>query len=357
MTPHTQRRTRDLPRSSGESTHDAASGGGLPESADAWLGLFSNLLHMRASEKDSITQEIGSHLRERIRDLMLEGYNETNAIHAATRELGDAAELAKKFESVAKGRTRRHIMYFAILGTGILTTAAAGVLILRPALNDQNDGAVSYFEQAPTATAAEPPPAATEATITITPDMTLRDIVHSISQASGVGIVVDWRRMEEIGLIAGDVPIEAGLEADAAAPLLLLQALQAYSGDTLDWRFRDQEMLELGTKEDFDLTERVLASYDIAATIQRLRDEYELEYEAATLEITQLITGFVEPELWEDNGGLIAQLEVVGGTLFINAPPRMHERTAWILNELDQQPKVGGILHLEADQITIEGGR
>lgn len=324
-----------------------AGGGETCDTTDSWLEIFSGLLHLPQKEKESIRDEIGSHLKERVRDLLLEGYNETNAIHAATRELGDAAELAKRFESVARGRTRRTTMHFAILGTGLITAASAGVLVLKPTVFSDHSAEVSIFQEA--AADIAPPASVHEASLTISPDMTLREIVDAIADATDLGIVVDWGQMEEIGLVElglDEQPTGMGLSAEPISALETLQLIQRQS-EWFDWRFRENNLLELGEREAFDLSERVLASYDIAQTLLRLRNEYELPYDEATLAITQLITEFVEPELWEDNGGLVGQLEVVGGTLFISAPPRMHERTAWILAELDKQSDAGALLELQ----------
>jgi len=337
------RRTRTSER--GRAT--PASGGGACNTTESWLEIFSGLLHLPQREKESIRDEIGSHLRERVRDLLLEGYNETNAIHAATRELGDAAELAKKFESVARGRTRRTIMHFAILGTGLVTVATAGIFVLKPVVSSDSNAGVSVFQEA--AAEVAPPASVTEPALSISAEMTLREIVDAIAAKTDLGIAVDWGQMEEIGLVStglDEQPAGQGLSAEGISALGVLQMLQRQC-QWFDWRFRENDLLELGMKDDFDLRERVLASYDIAQTLLRLRDEYELPYEEATIAVAQLITEFVEPELWEDNGGLIAQLEVVGGTLFINAPPRMHEKTSWILAELDKQSEAGALLELQ----------
>ena len=58
-------------------------------------------------------------------------------------------------------------------------------------------------------------------------------------------------------------------------------------------------------------------------------------------ELVGVITSLVEPDRWHCNGGVVAQVLVVNGKMFIEAPPRMHRRTAWILHELQPTGRVG----------------
>ena len=66
-----------------------------PSSIESWLSLFARLLRLPDANKKAIVDELDQHLRERVRDLMLGGKSETDALRLAIDELGGAAELAE----------------------------------------------------------------------------------------------------------------------------------------------------------------------------------------------------------------------------------------------------------------------
>jgi hypothetical protein len=51
-------------------------------------------------------------------------------------------------------------------------------------------------------------------------------------------------------------------------------------------------------------------------------------------DVVEVITSFVSPDDWRNNGGDVAQLNVVGDRLFVKAPRRMHPQVKWIIEQL-----------------------
>ena len=47
-----------------------------------------------------------------------------------------------------------------------------------------------------------------------------------------------------------------------------------------------------------------------------------------------LITSLAEPESWENNGGSLSRIHMLGERMFVEAPPRIHERVSWILGQV-----------------------
>ena len=70
-----------------------------PPTISGWLGVFATMLPRRQAE--SIREELETHLRDRVRDLMVGGLNESESTKRAIAELGEAAELAGKYRALA----------------------------------------------------------------------------------------------------------------------------------------------------------------------------------------------------------------------------------------------------------------
>ena len=69
-------------------------GGMSPEEFQNYLGLLSRLLRLKSTERESIEEELRSHLEERLAALTAEGIEPARAISMALAEFGDAAALA-----------------------------------------------------------------------------------------------------------------------------------------------------------------------------------------------------------------------------------------------------------------------
>ena len=83
------------------------------ERADAigvWLDLLVKLLRLPARECEAIRDELESHLRERVRDLVVAGTTEDDAVRVAVGELGDAASLAARYRE-ARAYPRRRLKW------------------------------------------------------------------------------------------------------------------------------------------------------------------------------------------------------------------------------------------------------
>src|SRR5436853_5742457 len=83
---------------------------------EAWLNVFVRLLHLSEADRQAIRTELREHLRERSRDLMLCGRNETESVRIAIEELGETAGLARRFEAASAPQTRRWLMNLLMIG-------------------------------------------------------------------------------------------------------------------------------------------------------------------------------------------------------------------------------------------------
>ena len=99
---------------------------------DGWLNMLARLLRLPAAEQQAIRDELAEHLHERMRDLMLGGATEQEALRTSISELGEAADLAQRFRAARRYRIRRTAMHasLVVLGAGFM---GLGLLTLQPA--------------------------------------------------------------------------------------------------------------------------------------------------------------------------------------------------------------------------------
>ncbi len=77
-----------------------------------YLALIGKLLQLSRNQRDQIAGELRDHLQMRVADLEGEGTPRQDAIRQALEEFGDAAAMAKNFQSVINHKKRRQMMRF-----------------------------------------------------------------------------------------------------------------------------------------------------------------------------------------------------------------------------------------------------
>ncbi len=102
------------------------------DSLAAWLDLVTSLLRLPAGQSAEIREELESHLRDRVRDLMLGGLDAEEAMTRAISELGDAADLAARFRSARRDSPRRRAMNTIGLGVAAGAAVISMAALLRP---------------------------------------------------------------------------------------------------------------------------------------------------------------------------------------------------------------------------------
>ncbi|MFT3686010.1 MAG: permease prefix domain 1-containing protein [Phycisphaerales bacterium] len=102
------------------------------DAIEQWLAMFARFLRLPREQTSAIRDELDSHMRERVRDLMLEGLSEDEGMRRAIDELGEAAELAAHFRAAHKP-ARRLAMSIAAIGVA----AGAAVISVVALTNSQ----------------------------------------------------------------------------------------------------------------------------------------------------------------------------------------------------------------------------
>ena len=297
-----------------------------PDPIGSWLDVLGSLLRVSPGEKRAIRDELDSHLRDRVRDIMLTGMDEVRATRDAIGELGEAAELAARYGRAARTPSRRRLA----MNIGMLGVAGAALLTSVMALNDAEQPAgLSVY---PGGTAREESGAVPVAAIRAEGDA-LSEVLQRVASGAGLRLVVDWESLAPLGFesvseVRVDVPNGS---IDAVLGAISDGTTRAGSPDEwshtggIDYRVADG-VLRVASGHAFDLSERVLATIDVAAVLESGAVSEE--------QITGLVTEFIEPEQWIDNGGDVSSMSIVGGKIFLKAPPRIIEGVRWIVGQL-----------------------
>lgn len=304
------------------------------DSISAWLDRLVALLRLSPTESAEIRDELESHLRERVRDLMLVGTEEPVAIHQAISELGDLALLAQRLREAHRPTRRSIAMHTLALAI------PAGVIAL---------AALTWPAARPVTPAAQPPPPTNGSTGSAAfaesrqPDTrvvaalsaaTVDALARALAHAHDAPLYVHWKALEPFGLapdtVIGDLPpVPAHRLLDLASDQLDLP-----DGVRLDYRF-DGRLFELATRDYFDRRERQLITYDIAPLVPSVGP---LDITRESLVLVELLITIIEPDAWSEHGGELASVYATGTRLFVSAPPRIQQRVDWVLRQLATHP-------------------
>ena len=333
---------------------------GYPDPITAWLDTLSMVMKLPRDEREGVRDELAGHLRERVRDLMLTGVNETQAAQTALSELGDAVNLAQRLRAASRTPARRmamHLTVFGVAGAALITS----VIALR--------GGAPSGEAQPATGGAQVPTSTMPVTITSAPDdiqkvrltqeadATWGAFFKQISDKTKLPVDVRWRLFEGQGWNPGESTHIALRDTPLLLAIMFINEEIPGDGLPLDFRVLDGRLL-FATQEYFDQQETVLVSYDLSKQVaDRVRDTAippggvvngpaPSPAEAVTTEVHTLLQHMVHPEGWQDNGGSLATMAVFGSKLFIKAPKRYHTEIQWVI---DQLPK--STAHADANGI------
>jgi hypothetical protein len=311
----------------GEIRSAGAEHAGRGDAVGSWLDGFEALLRLpRAGE---IREELEGHLRDRVRDLMVGGIDESEAMTRAIGELGDAAQLVARFHDSQRIPRRRLIMNASILlaAGGALAISVGAWSAATEKIPDGAGEGIPYMADVPLLGrryAGEGIGAELSLKVEVR-GAALEDVLASIAVGTDNALFVHWSRLESIGLerdaeIAIDLP-----EVPVPALMRLLSSrLDLWGTDMLDYRVEDG-LFEVATREFFDLREAELVSYDLDGVLRP---------EVSGDEVVDLIVSVIEPESWNSNGGVIGSTHALGDKLFVTAPPRLQRRVEWVIDEM-----------------------
>lgn len=310
---------------------------GPVDSISAWLDVLVRLLRLPEAERESVREELGAHLTERVRDLMVTGLTEAEASNRAIGELGDMAGLAQRFNRAGRPATRRRLMNFGLLTMAGVALVAGTLTLTRPAGPPLG---VTVFDPAAAREAAE----IVDRKLTVPPNANWSQFFEAAGKAAGLPVVVHWRRLSGLGgetgpaieptaasIVTGEIRLD-----DALA--MINEAMGVDPDDGVAYRVIDGQLM-FSSGEHLDKRETILATYDLSGIVEaRLRDPDPVErafvQKQVAEEVSRLIQSLVHADAWRDNGGDRAGLAVFDSKLFITAPKRFHPKIQWVLGEL-----------------------
>jgi hypothetical protein len=320
----------------------------------AWLDMLVAILDLPDDQRRSVRAELESHLRERVRDLILSGDSEHQAAKTAIAELGDAASLARRYSRTIEPSHRRSLMQVAALSVaGAALAFGIGAIGGR---TSQPEPTPKLVEGAPVDVAGSPA------------QVKARVFEESTSQArlalAGVTIKgpAEIRWSEFIATLSTSLPIKvvrwdvltsSGIQSE---DVIRIPQGEFNGGQVLDLAkeagatevgLREVDGgFEISTREHIDTRERTLVVYDATDLVQNSGQSPE----ACLDEISQLLSSLTFREGWEENGGNMASIRRVGSKLFIQAPLRYHSKIHWIMDELARSEPAAGEFRARAVQ-------
>lgn len=317
------------------SESDAGSESRPSQEIQSWLDTVTRLLRVEPDQRIAIREELDSHVRDRVCDLMVTGLTEPEAVRRAIEEFGDAAALARSFKTARQGFIRRHLMHAAMLA---IAGSALGLSVL--AVTDHNliPGGLPERAEVYGAAPATGPQSAEPIGIA-SGEMPFKDVLHAAASAKGLTLLVRWSELEEINADPDKqvrIPLD-GLTLDELFVEINSQIIDPHLGPA-EYRILEDGVLEVSIRDDFDRRETVLVKYDIGDIVEAER-ERGTRADAASSMIIDTLQHHISSDDWEDLGGDKISVTAFGDTLFITGPARIHPQVAWMLERMAGEPR------------------
>lgn len=257
-----------------------------------WLDVFTKLLAVPPAERMRIRDELEDHLRMRVEDLLILGMSEPEAVQKAVTELGETAELAKRFKEARTNTRRRIVMHTALF-------AVAGLALTMSVANFMPGSTTPTPASSPAEIAAVQPEQGEQKNGYLGYDIEggmLEDVLMNIGEAADSRVFVHWGSLEMSGIDreteVGEIPSK-GLELDKVRELLN-SMLGLEGGDSITARM-EYGLLEFGTVSYFDKREIVTMDHDVSGLVPA-GNVLDHSLEASVL--SSNIMSIIEPEIW-----------------------------------------------------------
>jgi hypothetical protein len=349
-------------------------GGMTPEEFQNYLGLLSRLLRLRATERESIEEELRSHLEERLAALTAEGIEPARAISMALAEFGDAAALAAEFTAVSRYFKKRWIMRLSV-GSIAASIVMAAVLVsywpgaaVQSPLNAAQPQQIEKAKETSSdsiASAPEKPDAnaqtqaklekSIDAEFVETP---LGQVLDRLAEETKAQFRMDMRVLNEAGITA-DMPVTFHLKNMPAETILRLMfrdsnlaywledgvvivTTQDEANQYLETRFyRVNDLLDL-TNEPISIDKPITIASDSASEknsifaskppAKNLRDVKE-DYTVNVDNLIEVITTTIRPQTWDTVGGA-GSISEYRGVLIVSQTQDIHREIPKLLDKL-----------------------
>ncbi|MGA2798588.1 MAG: permease prefix domain 1-containing protein [Thermoguttaceae bacterium] len=349
-------------------------GGMSPEEFQNYLGLLSRLLRLKATERESIEEELRSHLEERLAALTAQGIEPARAVSMALAEFGDAAALAAEFTAVSRYYKKRWIMRLTV-GSIAASIIMAAVLVsywpgaaMQSPLNAAQPQQIEKAKETSSdsiASAIEKPDANAQTQVKLEKtidaefvETPLGQVLDYFSTETKAQFRMDTKILNEAG-ITSDNPITFHLKNMPAETILRLMfrdlnlaywledgvvivTTQDEANQCLETRFyRVNDLLDLSnepTSMDKPITtatdsasekNSIFASKPPAKNLRDVKEDYTVNVD----NLIEVITTTIKPSTWDTVGGP-ASISEYRGVLIVSHTQDVHREIPKLLDKL-----------------------
>lgn len=315
-----------------------------------WLDIFIPMTGLPRARQTEIRAELDDHLRARTADLMITGQPEPDAVQQAVNELGETAHLARQFRTALKPK-RNTLMH-----TALIAAAGAAITLSAFSLTAHTTNPSGPGHHARTVEQVTDPSGQGSHMIADVRDMTYGGLFDSVAEISPIPVLVHWDRLEDIGI---DRDTELGFEVDALPAHVLYRLIrertQTIVGDPVTVEQSD-DLIEFSVQSHFDGRSLGIVAHDISSLIayyeipeqavafdrlgratasEQVRNRNTAEH--AGREILEAIIELVSTQDWREMGGSLASASVVGPSLVVNAPERIHDEIRKVMVMMQEE--------------------
>lgn len=311
---------------------------------DAWLDVLVSMLSIPKTDRQRVRDELEDHLRSRIDDLLIHGLTEPQALEKAVAELGETADLARQLSHAHRlPRTRRFAMHTLLIAlTG--TVVALGVNTIRP----KAVAPVTADNQAVLSDAPgqhEPRSDLLAVSIPVPPGGQLNtlELLERLAAQANLELEIDRPAIDEFdpGWLwhVFSYPHSHGGSTTLASLMTMESDVQPLTHNPNRIVVSETAgTLLVTTVRGMDIRSTSRSVYPLARFAENAPDpQMGAEAEAAYDRLMRAVTEHVSPMDWKDNGGDLATITVLGSSMIVTAPSRIHEQIDALLSDLHEQ--------------------
>lgn len=323
-----------------------------PDPVDAWLDVLVAMLSIPKPDRQRVRDELEDHLRSRIDDLLIHGLTEPQALQKAVAELGETADLARQLSHAHKPpRTRRYAMHALIIALAG-TVVALGVNTMRPATTLPAVAASSNALDAvtePTNGGQVGVPATSGELMAATVDVpvggqvSVEEILRRFASKFQVALELDREALSRLNVGTDSVITFPAVHPSSESLAGILRRIQDESGHAFRTIAQESRLaasiidgtLVVTSRHELDVqtAERrvyALGRFSVDVTDSSVRP---IEF----VQVVEALMDHVTPYFWRDRGGDMATATLLGSSLIVTAPARIHEQIEVLLDDLHAQ--------------------
>lgn len=323
-----------------------------PDPVDAWLDVLVAILSIPKPDRQRVRDELEDHLRSRIDDLLIHGLTEPQALQKAVAELGETADLARQLSHAHKPpRTRRYAMHALIIALAG-TVVALGVNTMRPATTLPAMAASSNALDAviePTLGGQVAVPSTSGELMTATVhvpvggQVSVEEILQRFASKFHLTLELDREALSRLNIGTDSVITFPAVHPSSESLAGILRRIQEESGHAFRSIAQESRLaasiidgaLVVTSRHELDVQTTERRVYALGRFSGDLADPYDQQIEL--VQVVDALMEHVTPYFWRDRGGDMAMATLLGSSLIVTAPVRVHEQVESLLDDLHAQ--------------------